>query len=409
MEIRDLIIDTTPTAVEQTKKGAVCKPTYNFEVAVCSGCDFAIRRTTSKTESLLCIMPSQGLFYIKDSKGVTPLSGCSEQVLKKFLVSTSTRVPVACNWISHLDYDMVPALLGVIAREDLQELARKGLLFANASDGYYGYLNASKSLNYYREYQKLYVKLVEVLRGLYSVEEITNKKGGYEQILKSAEAIRKVFGLDNAYDFIAKVVESGDYAFGYYNVERLLRDFNFEYKRFRDYILYDSVWQGYTERHRFLDDWIDYLTMCSEMGKVKEKYPENLFQEHARAMRRYEVAKADIDARKWEKIVPTLKSYEYEGSKFRIISPKTPVDMVDEASQQHNCLKSYIDSVADGRTKIFFMRRNDAPDQSLVTIEVHLDDSIGQVYAAGNRQPTRECKEFVAEWARAKNLKYNED
>ncbi|WP_080678410.1 PcfJ domain-containing protein [Ruminococcus albus] len=45
-------------------------------------------------------------------------------------------------------------------------------------------------------------------------------------------------------------------------------------------------------------------------------------------------------------------------------------DLLDEATQQHNCVASYAQSIAEGRSLIYVMREKKAPEKSLITIEL---------------------------------------
>ena len=78
--------------------------------------------------------------------------------------------------------------------------------------------------------------------------------------------------------------------------------------------------------------------------------------------------------------------------------------MADEAIAQSNCLRSYTNRVIDGSSKIYFLRKKNYPDQSLVTIEVSPEGQIRQVKAKFNREPRKNEFEAVASLAKAKNL-----
>lgn len=60
-----------------------------------------------------------------------------------------------------------------------------------------------------------------------------------------------------------------------------------------------------------------------------------------------------------------------EGRDGYLIRPAMSArEMMDEANAQHDCLASYIDRYASGRTNIWLMRSTNDPDTPLVTIEV---------------------------------------
>ena len=71
--------------------------------------------------------------------------------------------------------------------------------------------------------------------------------------------------------------------------------------------------------------------------------------------------------------------------------------MIDEARQQNNCLKSYIQSFLEGKTNIFFLRKEEEPETSFVTIEVH-NGKLNQACLAYNKEPGKETKKIIQKW-----------
>lgn len=96
---------------------------------------------------------------------------------------------------------------------------------------------------------------------------------------------------------------------------------------------------------------------------------------------------------------------EYENDTFIVIVPRKNVDVLDEAEQQRHCVASYIDNVRCGNTHIAFIRLKDAPEESLLTVEINNDDTICQVRGFQNRLYNEVEYDFMEEWANAKNLK----
>lgn len=96
------------------------------------------------------------------------------------------------------------------------------------------------------------------------------------------------------------------------------------------------------------------------------------------------------------------------GSRYQIIAPHTPSDMLDEAQQQQNCLAGYIQRVTNGDEKIFFLRssKEEDKDKSIVTIELYNNGKIGQVRGRNNKLPEKEEEGFVRKWADAFGLEY---
>lgn len=399
MNIKDLIID--PNAQTETIKVSKSKPKAapTYEVAVASGCDFAVRRKTAQTSRLLVVMPSQQQYYIKNENTgeVSSLSVSEpEKMLKEFL-RVNAVVMVNCPWLPGkvLDRETIKVIKQLINSSTLADRAKAGAL--KFTKCWWGYTAVTPSVGMNNS---LFAWVCDVVDNPEQVSDLA----------LVAHSIAQIFGVENAKDFVSRLIAlqedslhsvAGDIR--YITVER-----NFDYKTFANYVLSELPWQGFNVRYG-LDEWKDYLDMAKELG-IKEKYPDNLFQAHARVSRLYKAREEQIESEQWKTAVEKMRLYEYnpEDSKFKIICPKSPDDMRTEAAQMHNCLVSYIKRVAKGDDMIFFLRRKSAPDASLVTIELHVGGTVGQVYAANNRTPSAECKDFVREWAAINNLTYRD-
>ena len=180
-----------------------------------------------------------------------------------------------------------------------------------------------------------------------------------------------------------------------------------EYEKLRDYILYDSYRMGYSSLVDFLRDWTDTLnSQEAAFGKIKEKYPVHLREYHDIAAR---TARLIEQARETEGFIEHATEIRdrfkatIDGYMFMV--PQGPEDMLDEATQQANCLAGYVSKFAEGNTNIIFMRRADAPEVSVVTIEV-IGDNITQAYAANNRIPSIECREVIRKYAKKIGVTY---
>ena len=81
--------------------------------------------------------------------------------------------------------------------------------------------------------------------------------------------------------------------------------------------------------------------------------------------------------------------------------------MIQEGNGNNNCVGSYIEMFAKGKSNIFFIRKNDNPSKSYITIEVNSDFSkVRQAYYSSNREITNEKDlSFINTWIdRIKNI-----
>lgn len=90
--------------------------------------------------------------------------------------------------------------------------------------------------------------------------------------------------------------------------------------------------------------------------------------------------------------------YQWISSDGKVIvtMPRTANDIHDEAEQQHNCMKGYINDYANKHTVLAFMRRTDEPNHSWISLEVSPDDNhIRQARLKYNERLTDEGNVYV--------------
>lgn len=185
-----------------------------------------------------------------------------------------------------------------------------------------------------------------------------------------------------------------------------------EYETLRDYLLYESYKMGFGKFSDFLPMWRDTLTIEHELfGKIKEKYPEYLQVYHDKLSRRYngngKYREPEFIKRFTERS-KELNKYNWKNDKYFFMVPKTPSDIVEEADMQSNCLVSanYADRFIEKTSILVFMRKNELPNNSYITIEI-VENDITQAYLANNRTPSAKDKEVIREYAEALKLNYN--
>ena len=87
----------------------------------------------------------------------------------------------------------------------------------------------------------------------------------------------------------------------------------------------------------------------------------------------------------------------YEDDKYIIYPVKDINELIDESSQQNNCVKTYAERYVKAECDIYFMRLSNARDKSLVTVEVR-DNCVVQQRTKNNNDTTKEQKKFLKKW-----------
>ena len=139
----------------------------------------------------------------------------------------------------------------------------------------------------------------------------------------------------------------------------------------------------------------DYASMMKQISNKFDKYPRHFLTTHRIACRNYDRLKQEFKEEKFKNKIN--KDMERTFGEYRFFYPTCTQDIKDEAVAQNNCVASYIQRVIDGNCHILFLRYKDAPNESLVTIEVR-NDKIVQALQKYNHPLTNEQKEVVDKW-----------
>ena len=385
--------------------------TLQFKLALVNYPDFCIERTTAKTRQLVVIMPSCKGYYVKSFKGeeeyveeLTPelyskfSAGMNEIELpadfwlrkmcpgKKFcdLLLRAIKGDKANDYVEMIKYHIAPKL------EDLHL-------------GDWSYPDSNSYVKAYKENPVLY-------------REYFNTNKAKQVIIDAGKFVTDLindFGLNNARDFLNQLelslVEPGSGYYGgfsrTYSRDKVYPDMEMDYKTFRDYVLYQSVFMGYGKTlSTFFNEWRDSIKMQKDIyHKIKEKYHDNLPLWHHQLSYKSQCMREQIDQQKMKDMADLAALYQGTIGKYVFISPTCKQDFLDEAQMQQNCLASYVNKFAEGDCIIMFMRLKKDPTQSLVTIELRKDNDgkytcLSQKYQARNRACTEEQSNAIDSW-----------
>lgn len=165
------------------------------------------------------------------------------------------------------------------------------------------------------------------------------------------------------------------------------------------------------EKREALSLWTDYLNMATalhmDLSDNSKKYPASLKKEHDIAMFAHRSIQIELDKEEFARQAKKNEFYEYSYKDLVAIVPKTPQDVVEEATRQRNCLRTYVDRIKRGDTVVVFIRYKTTPENTLYTAEV-CNGSLLQLKGYQNSNPrNRMLNEFIAHWSKAKAIKVN--
>ena len=204
-----------------------------------------------------------------------------------------------------------------------------------------------------------------------------------------------------------------DYKFSYYGDSSLLKTIlefytsniylqeNYTLSKLINYVVNETINQGYTSIRNFLNELRDYLLMCKQLGVKPTLYSSYLKQTHDITSRNYQIK---VESEKEEIFSDRYKDFKpYKTEDYIIIAPKETKDLQEEGSRLNHCVASYIKRVIDGQCLIYFLRKQDKQEESLITLEVK-DNSIVQVRGSHNRKPSDEERKALEQFAKDRKL-----
>lgn len=106
---------------------------------------------------------------------------------------------------------------------------------------------------------------------------------------------------------------------------------------------------------------------------------------------------------KVDKELPRFLKYEYKGSAYQIVAPRTVADIVREGSLLRHCIHTcdfYFSRYETRETFILFLRKNDNPSKPWYTLEVEPSGNIRQKRTVGDNQNNdlKAAVPFLHEW-----------
>ena len=170
----------------------------------------------------------------------------------------------------------------------------------------------------------------------------------------------------------------------------IVKEFKIDAKKLKNY--FDKLNLDET----YLNEYYDYLKMAKDLGlDLKDKsilYPKNLLIESSKD--------PNID----EKIknLSNITALNYYEDENYIIFPANSIScLIDESNQQHNCVRTYCQKLANNNCQIYFLRKKGDKNKSLVTIEVK-NNQVIQAREKFNKNISDEYKKIIDKWK--KNL-----
>lgn len=186
----------------------------------------------------------------------------------------------------------------------------------------------------------------------------------------------------------------GEYPFYYNGLSQ-----HYPFGKFCNYVVEESINQGYTAVDTFIKTLADYIRMCDDLGVTPTLYSGYLHQTHDIIARNHKIKlRAEqevIFTKRYEKFKP------YKDEEYTVVAPINSMDLQKEGDTLNHCVASYIKRVVDNECLILFLRKTLTPSESLITLEIR-NNSIVQARGLHNRQITEKERSALIKFAKQK-------
>lgn len=234
------------------------------------------------------------------------------------------------------------------------------------------------------------IDMYHVIKGLYEADQNMNS---------------------DTWERLVQVMEKGSGSYGsksgYYIVIDVAKNYGLSINRICDY-MESCYYNQCIPAESAIKIWRDYLRMAKflkyNLKKSSDCMPGSLKKEHDRASFAYEAVQQEVARKQFVERAEENSVYAYKDREFAVIVPALPEDVVAEGVALKHCVGSYVEAIAEGRSVICFVRRQEDPEKPYFTLEI-VRDSISQLRGFDNKLPDeKELKDFIRKFAAKKKL-----
>ena len=173
--------------------------------------------------------------------------------------------------------------------------------------------------------------------------------------------------------------------------------------KYTDIISVYEYFQKQNLSNNNIDEYYDYIICCEKLKlNLSDKnilFPKNFIEQHDKITSELIISNNPEINNRIESLSNVISLNNYEDDNF-VIFPANSVDsLIDESSQQSNCVRTYCDRVGNNECQIYFMRYKSNINKSFVTIEVR-NGKVVQARTKFNEEPSIEIMNIIKKWER---------
>ena len=150
-----------------------------------------------------------------------------------------------------------------------------------------------------------------------------------------------------------------------------------------------------------LYEYEDYIRCCEEMKlNLKDHnilFPKQFIKQHDKITNEMVITKDPQTDKRLKNLSNILFLNKYEDDKYIIFAADSINSLVDESSQQSNCVRTYCEMVSNNSCQVYFMRYKNDITKSFITIEVR-NNKVVQAKTRFNEEPPIEAMNIIRKW-----------
>jgi hypothetical protein len=159
-----------------------------------------------------------------------------------------------------------------------------------------------------------------------------------------------------------------------------------------------GAFRQYATKGHALSIWNDYIRDCIQLGldisDESVKFPKNLYRAHQNTIKQVKLKADEMLTAKITERCKALQKMKFEALGFVLRPATSSQELIDEGKALHHCVGTYAERYAKGQTDIFLLRRTDALDKPLYTMEVR-NGNIVQCRGLRNCLPANDAQIFI--------------
>lgn len=265
------------------------------------------------------------------------------------------------------------------------------------------YFNLS-SLTYYPVYYKEFEYLVKMKLYKLAINSCS--------LLKYKGSFKNTFGVEKEYYSFMKSIDINYmqleslrlYPTTDINMLNFISDNFYLVELILKYVNFDKVLDYFKEQGlsiNNLHEYGDYIKCCEQMKlNLKDNsilFPKYFIEQHDKITNEMVIANDPKTDERIKNLSNVLILNKYEDDKYIIFPADSVNSLINESSQQSNCVRTYCDMVSNNECQIYFMRYKKNIEKSFVTIEVR-DGKVVQARTRFNEEPSVEIMNVIKKW-----------